>query len=65
MNHRHLVRIEIRNHLFFFPKYRATCAHCGYQGNWRGSEASAVSDGWYHDDTTLYKLFTEKPTVES
>lgn len=62
---RHRVIIEVTNHWWFWRKYRAFCKNCDHRGPWRDQEKIAMTDGWYHDDITLFQMLTRKPPVDS
>jgi len=55
----------IETRVFFWRKrHRFVCKNCGKKGPWHKSIVGSNSDGWYHDDATLFELLTRKPGAE-
>lgn len=57
---RHIAVIE-KKIIFWYKRYRFVCHNCGEVGPWRKTSVGANSDGWYHDDATLFDLLTRPP----
>jgi hypothetical protein len=57
--HSHCVHIEAFGFLWL-KRYRYKCT-CGEIGRWYKSETVPMSQGWFHDDVTLFNLLTKRP----